>query len=241
MMEFWGITDRGKVRRDNQDAYYISESEPRVLLVCDGMGGAKGGAVASDLAIKTFRTASGGSLRAGMQPGEIAAALQGAVRTANTAVYELSLADEHLSGMGTTLVGAAVNGDVAVVVNVGDSRCYKLHNGGIRQVTKDHSLVENMIDRGEITRAESYSHPNRNLITRAVGTMAEVESDVFTERLTDGDSLLLCSDGLSNVVTEHEMLEKAVSESPESAAKALLELALNRGAPDNVTVVILRK
>ena len=219
-MEFWGITDRGKVRRDNQDAYYISESEPRVLLVCDGMGGAKGGAVASDLAIKTFRTASGGSLRAGMQPDEIAAALQGAVRTANTAVYELSLADEHLSGMGTTLVGAAVNGDVAVVVNVGDSRCYKLHNGGIRQVTKDHSLVENMIDRGEITRAESY---------------------VFTERLTDGDSLLLCSDGLSNVVTEHEMLEKAVSESPESAAKALLELALNRGAPDNVTVVILRK
>lgn len=239
-MEFWGITDRGKVRRDNQDAYYISESEPRVLLVCDGMGGAKGGAVASDLAIKTFRTAISDKLRADMQPNEAADVLHDAARMANSAVYELSLADEHLSGMGTTLVGAVVCGESAVVINVGDSRCYKLHNGGIRQVTKDHSLVENMIDRGEITRAESYSHPNRNLITRAVGTMAEVESDIFTEKLTSGDALLLCSDGLSNIVTEHEMLRMASAE-PDKAANDLLRLALDRGAPDNVTVVILRK
>ena len=142
--------------------------------------------------------------------------------------------------MGTTLVAAVTDGREARIVNIGDSRCYLVRNKIIRQITKDHSLVQDLVDRGEIDRAEAWRHPQRNFITRALGTDADVICDVFRETLEPGDVLLLCSDGLSGIVNPQELLfEIAYGGELESAADRMMEIALERGAPDNVTLILL--
>jgi protein phosphatase len=144
--------------------------------------------------------------------------------------------------MGTTIVSAIVSGDSATVLNVGDSRAYHISNGSITQVTRDHSVVEDMVRRGDITREESKTHPNKNLITRALGTVPEVECDFFSVPLSSDDNLLLCSDGLSNVVSDQEMLyEVQNAESLEFACEKLLSIAISRGAPDNITIVLFKR
>lgn len=244
-MELWGITDSGKVRRQNQDVFKILYDEIRdvaVLVVCDGMGGARAGNVASAIAAETFMHYMGKYIEDIGARGDIAMKMADAVLAANKAVYDKSIFDEEYAGMGTTLTAAISTTDGEVVVNIGDSRVYHVTLNGIMQITKDHSVVEDMVLKGDLTRAEARKHPNKHLITRALGTCNDEEPDVFFLNLNPGDHILLCSDGLSNVVMDSEMLfELQRGAGVRESCERLVDMALVRGAPDNVTAVIFRK
>lgn len=181
-MEAWGLTDTGNVREENQDFYRMERLGPETLLavVCDGMGGARAGNVASRLACEVFCGEVCRSLRDGMTEAEEQDVLCTAAKLANISVYEHAQLSEEFRGMGTTLVAALVRGLRVEIVNIGDSRAYHLGADGIRCVTVDHSLVELMVQRGELTHEQAKNHPSKNLITRAVGTEKQVAADVFS-------------------------------------------------------------
>lgn len=241
-MQSWGLTDAGSVRKQNQDAYRIEELDRNTLLcvVCDGMGGAKSGNIASNLATEVFVEEVRRSWKPIMEPEKIDQMLRGAVKLANFTVFDQSAQFEEFDGMGTTLVAALIRGKKATVVNVGDSRAYFIDRSGIRQVTKDHSLVQLMVDRGELTPEVSKTYPGKNFITRAIGTEPMVMCDVFHLEVSKGDFLLLCSDGLSNVMDDQEILFEVVhGVNKQHCCRRLLNVAKNRGAPDNVTSVLV--
>jgi len=244
-MDLWGITNIGKVRRQNQDVFKVLFDEERgiaVLVVCDGMGGANAGSVASTMAAEEFMHYMGKYLENIGSQKEIAEKMTAAVLVANKAVYQKSTQSEEFAGMGTTLTAAISTDCGEVIVNIGDSRIYHVTKYGITQTTKDHSVVEDMISRGDLTRAEAHRHPNKNLITKALGTNMKEEPDVFFLKLNQGEHLLLCSDGLSNVVLDSEILfELQQDKSVRECCETLVDMALSRGAPDNVTAVIFRK
>ena len=232
-MNIAGITDRGKIRRENQDAFYTWKGEGYALgLVCDGMGGAKAGNIASAIAARRFAEV------VSSMPGRPEPRLTRAAELANVAVYQRAKSDDSCWGLGTTLVAGFASDTEAHIINIGDSRCYLIRDQVIRQVSRDHSLVQELVDLGRITPEQARIHPNRNIITRALGTERNVRGDLYVEPLNPGDRLLLCSDGLSNEVQDHEILE-LMQGTPEESCQKLLELALERNAPDNVTVVIL--
>ena len=231
MMNIWGMTDIGLVRRENQDAYAVIAGEDScytVCVVCDGMGGPSGGKLAGRLAADTF-----------------AATCDANLSEANTAVYERSLTEPGLRGMGTTLVSAIVREGRAFINNVGDSRAYLIRASGeqrgISRVTRDHSVVERLVERGDITEEEARRHPNRNLITRALGPDREALSDSYQVHLEAGDYLLLCTDGLIGTVTDKEMEREILAGDENLCLDRLLAIAKRRGAPDNVTAVLLRQ
>ena len=237
-MEAWGLTHRGAVRQQNQDAFAIRDlPDGRVIaLVCDGMGGARAGNIASAMAVKLFTEEF---LRTSGREEE---RMRKAAALANREVFQRSLRDEDCAGMGTTLVAALAGEGGAVILNEGDSRAYHIDQEGIVLVTRDHSLVADLVERGELTREEARRHPNKNLITRALGADPDLMADCFRQPMAPGDYLLLCSDGLSNVVEEQEMLYEVIhGEGDESCCQRLLDIALSRGAPDNVTAVLIRR
>lgn len=239
-MQVWGVTDRGAVRQQNQDAYAakVLEDGRVVALVCDGMGGARAGNVASTLAVERFMEEF---LKPG-QDGPDEERLGHAASAANQAVYDRSVHDADCAGMGTTLVAVLAGEREAVVLNEGDSRCYHINRDSIILVTRDHSLVEDLVERGELTREQARTHPHKNLITRALGAEPDLMADCFHQPLAEGDCLLLCSDGLSNVVNEQEMLYEVIHGSgDEACCRRLLDIALSRGAPDNVTAVLVKR
>lgn len=241
-MQSWGLTDPGCVRKQNQDAFQIEQLDRGTLLcvVCDGMGGAKSGNIASSLAVEVFVEEVRRSWMPTMDQEKIDQMLRSAVKLANFTVYDQSAQFEEFDGMGTTLVAAFVRGKTATVINVGDSRCYGIDQGGIRQITRDHSLVQLMVDRGELTPELAKTYPGRNFITRAIGTEPVVMSDLFHLDLSRGDFLLLCSDGLSNTMDDQEILFEVVhGVNKRQCCKRLLNIAKNRGAPDNVTSVLI--
>ncbi len=240
-MKIWGITDIGAVRSDNQDSYRIEQlgDEAALVAVCDGMGGARAGNVASSVAADALVGAVKTAAAAAGAPRPWPEILSESVCAANRAVHELSRSQEEYHGMGTTLVAAIITGERIFVANVGDSRCYQIREGTIQRISRDHSLVEDLVERGEITREEARHHPKRNLITRALGVDRDVKVDLF-ERENCGGYLLLCSDGLSNLATEEELRTEIVREDKESCCSRLLRLALDRGAPDNVTAVVVQ-
>ena len=239
-----GMTDKGIVRALNQDAYGFSvegERDRAVVVLCDGMGGERAGEIASDLASKYFLEYALKSLDL-PEPMLSVDVAREATAWANLHVYDRSNRDDSCSGMGTTLVAAVINGADAAVVNVGDSRCYWLAEGQLQQVTRDHSWVQDMVDRGVITPGEARSHPRKNLITRSIGHQRRIRSDIFRIDLRPGDMLLLCSDGLSNLLTEKELADILLAGSDlKEKCGVLLDTALERGAPDNVTAVILQR
>lgn len=240
-MDAWGLTDLGNVRKQNQDFYDIVTLHPNQLLlvVCDGMGGAKSGNVASRLATEVFVGEVRRTAREDMDVEQIEKMLRDAVSLANQAVFEQSKVSSDFTGMGTTLVAAVLLPDRAIIANVGDSRAYIFDRDGIRFMTVDHSLVELMVRRGEITREQAKTHPSKNLITRAVGTEANVDCDLYNQELHPGDAVLLCSDGLSNEMADQEILFEVVhGVQKEGCCQRLLDIAKGRGAPDNVTVVL---
>ena len=240
-MQCWGLSDTGCVRNQNQDSYKIVELDRSTILciVCDGMGGAKSGNVASSLAADVFVEEMQRCWVPKMKPEKIDLALRGAVKLANFTVYDQARQFEEFEGMGTTLVAAVITPKLAIVINVGDSRAYGINRQGIRQLTRDHSLVQMMVDRGELTPEMAKSYPGKNFITRAVGTEPTVMSDLFHVDVQKGDFILLCSDGLSNILDDQEILfEVAHGVNKRRCCKRLLEIAVSRGAPDNVTSVL---
>ncbi len=241
-MQAWGITDAGNVRSQNQDYYCIMELSATSLLtvVCDGMGGAKSGNVASRLACEVFSEEVRRSFKEEMTLQEAERVLRSAASLANVSVYEHSQLSEEFSGMGTTLVAALLYPKGGLVVNIGDSRAYLFDGEGVRCITTDHSVVQYMVLRGELTPEQAKVHPSKNLITRAVGTSAQVLADVFSVSLCEGDFLLLCTDGLSNQMADQEMLFEVVHGArQEDCCERLLGIAKDRGAPDNVTAVLI--
>ena len=240
-MQCWGLTDTGCVREQNQDSFQIEQLDKHTVLcvICDGMGGAKSGNVASSLAVDVFTQDVKRSWNPDMDGERLDQMLSGAVKLANFTVYDQAQQFEEFAGMGTTLVAVLIQGKKATFVNVGDSRAYWINRDGIRQITTDHSLVQMMVSRGEITKEQARNYPGKNLITRAIGTENMVECDIFHKRMEKGDCVLLCTDGLSNQIDEQEILfEVAHGTKKEQCCQRLLEIAVRRGAPDNVTSVL---
>ena len=241
-MQSWGLTDQGCVRKQNQDAYQIEQLDRGGLLcvVCDGMGGAKSGNIASSLAVDVFVQEIKRSWKPGMDQERINQMLTSAVKLANFTVFDQAQQFEEFDGMGTTLVAVLIKNRRATIINVGDSRAYHITRDGIRQISRDHSLVEALVERGELTPEEAKHHPQRNLITRALGPDASVQADSFYVEWKQGDFLLLCSDGLVNTVSDQEILFEVIhSGEPDTCLARLVALSRQRGAPDNVTAVLL--
>ena len=241
-MQSWGLTDPGSVRKQNQDAYRMEQLDKNSLLcvVCDGMGGAKSGNIASTLAVEVFVEEVKRCWKPLMDGEKIDQVLRSAVKLANFTVYDQAVQFEDFHGMGTTLVAALIRGRKVTVVNVGDSRAYGIDRSGIQQITKAHSLVQMMVDRGELTPEVSKSYPGKNFITRAIGTEPIVMCDLFHRNVSRGDYLLLCSDGLSNMMDDQEILFEVVhGVNKQHCCKRLLNIAKNRGAPDNVTSILV--
>ena len=241
-MQAWGLTDVGNVRSQNQDSFLTVELDRHTLLcvVCDGMGGAKSGNIASTLAVDVFVQEIRRCYKSSMDQDKIDQMLLSAAKLANFTVYDQSLQIEEFDGMGTTLVGVLIKGRKATVINVGDSRAYGIDADGIHQITKDHSLVQMMVDKGELTPERAKTYPGKNFITRAIGTEPIIISDLFHRNLAKGDFILLCSDGLSNMMDDQEILFEVVhGVNKQHCCQRLLNIAKNRGAPDNVTSVLI--
>ncbi len=241
-MRYWALSDPGCVRLQNQDAYHIEVLGTNAVLgiVCDGMGGAKSGNIASTLAVDVFVQEIKGTWTPGMDREQMDKMLFNAVKLTNFTVYDQAQQFEEFTGMGTTLVAVLVCDKTATVVNVGDSRAYCIDQNGISQLTVDHSVVQMMVARGEVSPEQAKTYPGKNLITRAVGTEPSVKCDLFHHKVRRGDNLVLCTDGLSNLMDEQEILFEVVhGEDKQLCCQRLLEIAKNRGAPDNVTSVVI--
>jgi protein phosphatase len=241
-MQSWGLTDQGCVRKQNQDAYQIEQLDRGGLLcvVCDGMGGAKSGNIASSLAVDVFVQEIKRSWKPGMDQERINQMLTSAVKLANFTVFDQAQQFEEFDGMGTTLVAVLIKNRRATIINVGDSRAYSITANGIKQITRDHSLVQMMVERGDLTPEVAKTYPGKNFITRAIGTEPTIMSDIFHLDVSKGDYFLLCSDGLSNVMDDQEILFEVVhGVNKAHCCKRLLNIAKNRGAPDNVTSVLV--
>ena len=223
-------TDTGRRRRRNEDAFVC---EPPLFAVADGMGGAQAGEVASRLAADSVREAKLGDLPAPEQTVEL-------IREANRRVYAYSSENASTRGMGTTMTVALVEGSIVTIGHVGDSRAYLLREDQLTQLTQDHSLVAELVRSGRLSPKEAESHPRRSVITRALGTESEVEVDVFSIRAENGDLFLLCSDGLTSMVSDEEIAQLLVAARADlgDAGKKLVAAANQAGGEDNITVVL---
>ena len=240
-MKIWEKTDIGLVREENQDACDSRKiGEYTSAVVCDGMGGTNGGRLASSLAIEIYQQELETRLRTVTDHKTAKKAMQESVSEANKAVRRRASEETDCEHMGTTLVSALAKQSTVLISNVGDSRAYHISPDGIRQITRDHSVVENMVERGDLTPEEARHHPRRNLITRALGPDANVKADIFEVNWAQGDQILLCSDGLVNTVSDQEILFELIHYGEtDNCLDRLLSLSLERGAPDNVTMLLM--
>lgn len=240
-MRTWGITDVGLVRSENQDAYDIRVmGSYTVAVVCDGMGGPMGGKRASAMAVELFDREMGASLKEGMASSQLSQLMSYSAALANEAIYHEAQEDPVYEYMGTTMVAVVAAAGEVQILNVGDSRAYHIDRDGIRQITKDHSVVEDLVESGNITHEQAKKHPQRNLITKALGPEPSVQPDCFEVIWKQGDFVLLCSDGLVNTVSDQEILFEVIHNGePDTCLERLLTISKQRGAPDNVTAVLL--
>lgn len=242
-MRVWKITDVGMARKDskNEDILRVEMIDDNHLLavVCDGMGGANAGEVASEIAINTFwKVYSESYAESGDAFSE--SNMLRAIERANDDVFMSALENAGMKGMGTTLVAVLCDEHNALLANVGDSRAYLINEDGINNITVDHSVVSEMVKRGEITRMEAQRHPSRNLITRALGVEPEVKGDTYRTAVKEGDFILLCSDGLNDQVSEPEIYyEVYESGEPQNACANLVKVANDRGGTDNITIILI--
>lgn len=235
-MIYAGATHKGCVRKNNEDSYYYPVGDGRAFVaVADGMGGHLAGEVASSVALETAaQCISEGDLRLPVM------LLRAAAYKANETVHERSLTDEACANMGTTLTMALLESDAFTVAHVGDSRAYGFAKGELRLITRDHSLVEELVATGRLERKDAPNFPHRNVITRAVGTGALLDVDIFEDSWAEGDRLLICTDGLTTHVDDEEMGIMLAKKTPiASIVDELIGLALSRGGRDNITVVIV--
>jgi len=242
MIEILSATHQGLKRTMNQDTMASSLPEQQVpawALVCDGMGGHNAGNVAAELARDSMAKALQRGLRPGMELRSVQMLLETAVENAGTAVYDRAAGDEALHGMGTTVVAAVVLGDTLCLCHAGDSRAYLIRGQEVQRLTKDHSVVQGLIDRGEITPKQALSHPERHFITKALGVGHRVGPEFGQAQLEDGDRVLLCSDGLYGMVPEEEFPALCAQAQAESSAQCLIDRANELGGADNITAVLL--
>lgn len=233
-MKAYARTDIGKTRAVNQDAYYLPAKGERFAAVADGMGGHRAGEVASEIAVTEFSR----WLRWAARPDEDA--LSHAVAEANHAIYMEAKKDPLKAGMGTTLTAVWMDEKNVYLAHVGDSRAYLYRKGALIQLSRDHSLVGEMLEKGVITYKESLTHPQRNYITRALGTGKSVEADILRLDYKPGDIWLLCTDGLSNNVSSYEMAAILAKDIPwEEKLEEMVQLSLERGGRDNITALVV--
>ncbi|MBO7682595.1 MAG: Stp1/IreP family PP2C-type Ser/Thr phosphatase [Clostridia bacterium] len=232
-------TDPGKVRSSNQDSYAAGEFRNGVAwaVVCDGMGGSVGGNVASSTAVRSISERITTAYRENMSSSSIRNLLVTAITNANYEIYDMTIANPELAGMGTTVVAAIMDEENIYVAHAGDSRAYVVGKQTIRQLTRDHSVVQKMVENGEITEEEALRHPSKNLITRALGVDENLRVDFTEEPCGEKCMLLICTDGLTNYVSDED-IHKAILEGRHTDfASALVDLANEHGGGDNITVV----
>ncbi len=243
-MHSFGRTDIGRQRSNNQDAFVCGKLSADIpfAIVCDGMGGANGGNIASALAIRTITTRLVSSYRQDMTMQSMQRVLESAIAAANVAVYDEATASAELRGMGTTLVMAVMMDDRVLIAHIGDSRAYVItQDNTVEQITKDHSVVQQMLERGQITAEEAKNHPRRNFITRALGVSDTVACDFSEFVLPDGAKVMLCTDGLSGMVDLTRIQEIAASCDDRALPDRLIAAANYAGGSDNITVALITR
>lgn len=240
-MRIFSMTDVGLKRSTNQDAFYAGEFDngATFAIVCDGMGGANAGNVASEKAASIISDYIVKSYSFKMNAGAIETMLRAAVESANSEIFDLSKSNDEYSGMGTTVVAAFCVDNLVHIVHVGDSRAYLIGTDEITQLTVDHSVVQSMVESGEIDQDEAKHHPNKNIITRAVGAREDILCDYTMAIKPENFVLLICTDGLSNFVDDDEILRTVQNTEKEACAEELVKIANNAGGNDNITVVLV--
>lgn len=229
------LSDIGNIREINEDYLGCYEdTEKKIYIVADGVGGHNAGEVASKLAVETIIE----YINSVCCNEDLSKVLKEAIEVANKKVFEASKTDLSLYGMGTTITCCFLKENKTVVGNVGDSRCYIVKDQNIYQVTRDHSLVQQLVDDGSITQEEAQVHPNKNIITRALGTSANVEADIYTLTLKEINKVILCTDGLSDCITQDEMFDIVINNDVNTACKKMIDLSKQRSGRDNISVII---
>lgn len=240
-MSFSVRTDKGPVRENNQDSFSYGETNGFLwAVVCDGMGGVSGGQVASEICVNTVSQRLERDLRKKMNYSSVKNVLASSLQAANAEILKKAEQD-GLNGMGTTVVIAVISDGIAILAHVGDSRIYKLCSGEAECLTRDHSIVQVLIDSGKLTPELAKTHPDRNIITRAVGVGGYLEIETDVTDYSDGDILLLCTDGLTGSVESADIVNEVANGEFSEAAQRLVELALNKGATDNVTALLVTR
>ena len=238
-MQYFGLSNKGMIRGSNEDFFHIPQKEEdiRLFIVADGMGGENAGEVASALAVASATVYIEENYD---KNGDVPLLLRQALMNANKAVFETARADKSYKNMGTTMVCAIIKNDVVYIANVGDSRCYIVKENNLQQISIDHSFVQEMIDKGLLSVDEAENHPNKNLITRAIGVEKFVNVDVFSKPWEKGDKLLLASDGLTGMI-KSEKISAIINSMPDvsEAVKALVDSANEAGGRDNITAVLI--
>ena len=239
-MKIYSLTDSGMVRNSNQDAFFAGELIPDAAfaVVCDGMGGANAGNVASQTAVKVISEYIIRSYRPKMDSFEIEKMLKNAIVSANIDVYDMAFKDPSLNGMGTTVVAALVHNREVVIAHVGDSRAY-LVSDELIQLTRDHSVVQSLLESGKITAEDAKVHPRKNVITRALGAEQNIVADTTQLTLEEGQTLMLCTDGLSSYAESNQIMQIFKYSDAPSVPEELVNLAIKGGGGDNITVVTM--
>lgn len=242
MIKAYAKSDKGKVREMNQDYFYISNSldEVQLYILADGMGGYNGGEIASNLAVQTAKNYIENNFKETEKDRDSIIQLLGSsMEYANMVVYEKSKENPELQGMGTTLEICLIYNNKAFIGHVGDSRIYRIRKEFIRKLTQDHSYVQKLVKEGTITKEEAVHHPQKNMLMKALGCNAFVEPDVMVKGFLKDDIIIMCSDGLTNMVEQEEIYQKA-KQNIEQAPKELIEIANQNGGYDNITVVVIK-
>ena len=243
-MSYYGFSDTGNVRVNNEDSFFVKDISDSILasVVADGMGGHLGGKEASSYATGEFLKAieKASSFFSSYSDKQIENFIKNTVIKINKAIYTKSKETSSLSGMGTTLVACIIYNDKYYIANVGDSRLY-IKSNELSQITKDHSYVSELLEMGAITENEAKNHPNKNVITRAVGAEMNVQPDIYIGKLNDDDTIIICTDGLTNMVSD-EMISNVIADEKEvtSITNKLIHLAKENGGTDNITVVAIK-
>lgn len=243
MIKAYAKSDKGKVREMNQDYFYISNSldEIQLFILADGMGGYNGGEIASKLAVETAKNYIENNFRdIDKDRDSIIQLLGSSIEYANMVIYEKSKENSELQGMGTTIEICLIYNNKVYIGHVGDSRIYRIRKEFLRKLTQDHSYVQKLVKEGTITKEEAAHHPQKNMLMKALGCNAFVEPDVMVKGFLKDDILIMCSDGLTNMVEQETIYKIASQKNIEQASKDLVELANNNGGYDNITVIIIK-
>lgn len=240
-MRVFSETDVGLMRQSNQDACKtgVFPNGSAWAVVCDGMGGVNGGNIASEIAVNSISRQIVSAYREGLQHSAVRNLILSAIMNANMEVHDKALQDSALSGMGTTVVAAVVSGGFVHVAHAGDSRAYLIAKGEIRQITTDHSMVQEMVAKGDITQQQARRHPQKNIITRALGVEESIQIDYCEHPFGLGSLLLMCTDGLTNYVDDETIAALSQKLNTEELTSKLVEIAKTGGGGDNITVAVV--